>query len=218
MKQGFWNVVAGCLLLVITLLFALPGTAHAEETPVTVPLAYVVNLSNWGPTTATGTALVWRVEAEVQVRVQGLPVLNHQLYAVWLVNPQAGQFLTVGRFNVAADGTAELDVSLPGSLPDGYDLVLITVQPDPEAVHTQPSELRSIAGYFAGNSAVQRQVTHLPDTGAHAIHPPFESGNTVKPAVTYSSWLFAVPLALVGMVFFARRLRLQRRYRQQHSQ
>ena len=160
------------IILVTLSLGALGGVlgwstvAHAEETPVNVPLAYVPNLSNWGPTTAIGTASVWSKDAEVRLKVQGLPVLTTQVYAVWLVDPRAGHFLAVGRFNVGTDGTAQLDVSLPGSLPQGYTMVLITVQPDPEANHATPSTLYSIAGSFQGNSAVQQQIKQLPNTGS----------------------------------------------------
>lgn len=176
----------------------LPGGARAEELPITVPLTYIVNLSNWGPTTAGGTASVWRTEAEVRLSVRGLPVLQGQLYALWLVNPQAGQFLAISRFNVAADGTALLDISLPGSLPDTYTLALITVQPDPEANHSVPSHLFSIAGYFPGNSATESQIHHLPDTGSAAAN----QAGTLRPA-SADGWRTALAWALLGVAAVA---------------
>ncbi len=183
---------------------------RAEEAPVIVPLAYVPNLSNWGPTTATGTAWVWRIAAEVRLTVQGLPKLTGQVYGLWLVNPAAGVFLSVGRFNVGSDGTAQIDISMPGSVPTGISLVLITVQPDPLATNTQPSKVYSIAGSFQGNSAVLQQVNHLPDTGAHAVHPPFEtvpsaqlpppnaSDNRFVPTMTFLLLLVVLSLGYLG--------------------
>jgi len=190
----------------------LAPSARAEEAPITVPLSYIVNLSNWGPTTATGTAQVWRTEAEVRLNVAGLSVLTGQRYACWLVNMQAGAFLAVGRFNVGNDGTATLDVSMQGSVPDGYTTVLITVQPDPETKQGTPSKLYSIAGFFPGNAAIQHQVQHLPDTGQYAEHPPFESAiQPDKPAPTTTgssaNLLPYVPLALgiASIIFVMRR-------------
>lgn len=192
----------GLLVALFALTQGLLSTpSRAEELPITVPLSYIVNLSNWGPTTATGTAQVWQQEAEVRVTVAGLPVLSGQLYAVWLVNTQAGKFLPVGRFNVAPDGTATLDVSMQGSLPDGYNTVLITVQPDPETAHNVPSKLYSIAGFFPGNSAIQHQVKYLPDTGAKAEHPPAETATTAPPAS--HNHLLTVGLLVLSALGFA---------------
>ncbi len=213
--MGWHRLVAMFILLVgFALWLRAPAqVARAEEAPITVPLSYIVNLSNWGPTTATGTAQVWRTEAEVRLNVAGLPVLTGQSYACWLVNQQAGAFLAVGRFNVGDDGTATLDVSMPGSIPDGYTTVLITVQPDPETKKGTPSKLYSIAGFFPGNAAIQHQVQHLPDTGQYAAHPPFESTiqpdnpSTAKPAESSASLLPYVPLALgvASIIFVMRR-------------
>jgi hypothetical protein len=163
-------MMLGFLLCIAALL---PTVARAEEAPVDVPLSYIANFSNYGPTTATGTAEVWRKDAEVRLVVNGLPQLSTQKYACWLVNQQAGSFLTVGRFNVSSNGSAVIDVTLHGSLPAGYTMVLITVQPDPDTSTTTPSKLYSIAGYFQGNAPVATKVVHLPDTGVNAEHPTF---------------------------------------------
>jgi hypothetical protein len=217
-RMGWRHLLSGLVLLIGLALWLgmWAPAARAEESPITVPLSYVVNLSNWGPTTATGTAQVWRTEAEVRLNVAGLPVLTGQRYACWLVNTQAGAFLAVGRFNVGNNGAATLDVSMPGSVPDGYSTVLITVQPDPETKKGTPSKLYSIAGFFPGNAAIQHQVQHLPDTGQYAEHPPFESTiqpdnptstTAVKPVGSGANLLPYVPLALgiASIIFVMRR-------------
>ncbi len=158
------------------------GAAHAEEKPITVPLSYIANLSNTGATTATGSADVWSTYAEVRLTTQGLTVLpKGQTYALWLVNPSAGRFLPVGRFAVDRTGAATLDVSMKGSLAVGYSLVLVTVQPDPQTDTHAPSSRYAIVGFFPQNSAIQQQVKHLPDTGQHAEHPPFEPASAIVP-------------------------------------
>jgi hypothetical protein len=104
-----------------------------------------------------------------------------QIYALWLVNPTAGRFLPVGRFAAAQDGSAALDVSLKGSVPDGFSLVLVTVQPNPQADTATASNKYAIVGFFPQNTAIQQQVKHLPDTGEHAQHPPFEPASAIVP-------------------------------------
>lgn len=209
-------LIVGLVAIAATGLFCLAPVARAEEAPVNVPLAYIPNLSNWGPTTAVGTASVWRIDAEVRLSVQGLPVLAQQVYGLWLVNPQAGRFLAVGRFNVGGDGTAQLDVSLPGSVPDGYSMVLITVQPDPEPKHSVPSALYSIAGSFQGNTTAKQQIQHLPDTGTHAQHPPFAqpAQPTPTPTLNLGEWL-ALLLGLLSLLFVALKTK-KRRYDDPH--
>jgi hypothetical protein len=182
-----WHMLAAGILLAGVVLLLSPISAQAEETPITVPLAYVVNYSNYGPTTATGTAEVWRNDAEVRLYVDGLPVLSNQKYQCWLVNQKAGTFLQVGSpFNVSSNGSAVVDVALHGSLSSDYNMVLITIQPDPDITPGTPSKKYSIAGYYQGNSAVQQQVQHLPDTGANAEHPPFEQ-QQISPGKTVNA-------------------------------
>lgn len=212
MQRKRWLALAGALALVAAL--ALVGEpARAEERPITVPLSYIVNLSNTGATTATGTAEIWRTEAEVKLTVQGMtPLPANANYAVWLVNPQTGTFLPVGRFTVSATGNALSDVSLAGSLPSGLSMVLVTVQPHPDPHQTVASSKYSIIGFFPGNTAIQHQVHNLPDTGQYAQHPPWETNITpdapaAPPAPTSPPWLPFAPLALalLSLIFVTRR-------------
>ncbi len=202
------HLIALLAALLVALLIAGLGrsVARAEETPVAVPLTYVAGLSNWGPTTASGSAEVWLIEAEVRLHVSGLPVLNNQLYDCWLVDQSTNRFLNIGRFNVGGDGTALVDFVLKGSLPAEYNLVLVTVQPASGGTSSPPSTIYSIAGYFPGNVAKQHQVQHLPDTGANAQHPPFEFPATARPGKA-PLWLALIPLiaAIVSFGLIMRR-------------
>ena len=198
---------------------ALPASpAHAEEKPIQVPLSYIVNLSNTGSPTAIGTAEVWLTYAEVRFTAQGLlPLPAGSTYALWLVDPHAGHFIPIGRFNVSSTGTTMMDVSLAGSIAPNYTMVLVTVQPDPEPHHNVPSNKYVIEGFFPGNSAMQHQVKYLPDTGQYAQHPPFET--TITPddpapaATSKNPWLPMAPLglALLSFGFVFRRAAQKRR-------
>jgi hypothetical protein len=210
--KTYWVIVASILVAALALIGA---PAHAEERPIDVPLSYIINLCNTGSPTAVGTAEVWQTEAEVKLTVQGLdPLRSGQIYALWLVNPQAGHFLPVGRFQVSAAGSALIDVSMQGSLDPAYSMVLVTVQPDPDPHRGVPSSNYVIAGFFPGSQAVQKQVKYLPDTGQYAQHPPFETtitpDNPPAPASTAQTtprWLAYAPLlvALLSIAFVTRR-------------
>ena len=202
------RMLLGAAIMLLALVVWPTSAALAEEKPITVPLSYIANLSNTGATTATGTAEIWRIDAEVRLTTQGMMILPAgQVYALWLVNPQAGRFLPVSRFNVASDGSASLDVSLQGSIADTYTLVLVTVQPDPQSNHSVPSAKYAIVGFFPGNAAIQQQVTQLPDTGQYAQHPPFEPASAIVPdnpapaSGDGNPWLPAVPLAVAALSF-----------------
>jgi hypothetical protein len=213
MLRMFGMLIFGLGLLVWPL-----GAVYAEEKPIAVPLSYIANLSNTGVATATGMASVWRTDAEVRLTVQGLAVLpTGQTYAVWLVNPSAGRFLSVGRFAVASNGSATVDVSLKGSIAADYSLVLVTVQPDPQTDTHTPSNKYAIVGFFPQNTAIQQQVKHLPDTGQNAEHPPFEPASAIVPEVSSAAGsdknpgMVAVPLAIAALsiAFVLRRTRVR---------
>jgi hypothetical protein len=197
--QNLLCVALAIIIACFITLFLQKTMVSAEETPMSVSLSYVANLSNWGPKTATGAAEIWRNDAEVRLRVDGLTQLKGQAYSCWLANIQDGKFVLVGRFNVSANGSAVIDVTLKGSFPNGYTTVLITVQPEPDPQSDKPSQMYSIAGFFPGTSA-QERPTVLPSTGRFAEQPPFEtqplsSESQVKQAGS-PHWL---PLAMLGI-------------------
>jgi hypothetical protein len=216
MARKCWPMwLVGCALAVVLALGSVP--ARAEEQPITVPLSYITNLSNFGATTAVGSAEIWRQEAEVKLSVQGMTVLPaNEAYGVWLVDMQHGTFELVGRFHVSQTGAALLDESLPGSIADNYSLLLVTVQPQPDPHPNVPSTRFSVAGFFPGNTAIQQQVHNLPDTGQYAQHPPFETVITPDAPATPVGpppWLPYAPLAigLLCILFVTRRTLSKRR-------
>lgn len=135
------------LLLLLALAATPSGTARANGVPVPVTLSYV-DLSNWGPRDAQGVAELIFAEGIVRVQASGLPRLEGKQYQGWLVNSQVGDAISAGRFN--ADGTGA--VSYRGTLPPiadfGFDLFIITVEPEPDDA-PQPTVDRSIGGYFS---------------------------------------------------------------------
>jgi Na+(H+)/acetate symporter ActP len=133
--------------LVTALLIAAPGLARANGVPVSVDLAYI-DLSNWGPQDATGTAELIFAEGIVRIDADGLPLLQDSLYQAWLVNSEAGDAISAGRFNASAAGHVSYEGTLPPIADFGFDLLILTVEPEPDDA-PQPTEQRSIGGYFS---------------------------------------------------------------------
>ena len=133
--------------LVTALLIAAPGLARANGVPVSVDLAYI-DLSNWGPQDATGTAELIFAEGIVRIDADGLPLLQDSLYQAWLVNSEAGDAISAGRFNASAAGHVSYEGTLPPIADFGFDLLILTVEPEPDNA-PQPTEQRSIGGYFS---------------------------------------------------------------------
>jgi hypothetical protein len=214
--QNLLCVTLAIIIASFITLFLQKNNVSAEETPMSVSLSYVANLSNWGPKTATGAAEIWRNDAEVRLRVDGLTQLQNQAYSCWLANLQDGKFVLVGRFNVSANGSAVMDVTLKGSFPNGYTTVLVTVQPEPDSQSDKPSQLYSIAGFFPGTSA-QQKPTVLPSTGRYAEQPPFATQSLVEKSQVVQNgvphWLsFAMlGISILSLAFVIRRQRTIRR-------
>lgn len=125
----------------------MPGTAEANGVPVPVDLAYI-DLSNWGPEDATGSAELMFAEGILRLQASGLQRLSGRLYQVWLVNSEAGDAISAGRFNADAAGNVAYTGSLPPISDFGFDLLILTVEPEPDDA-PQPTEDRSIGGYFS---------------------------------------------------------------------
>ncbi|MDO9444009.1 MAG: anti-sigma factor, partial [Dehalococcoidia bacterium] len=134
------------LALVGTMLIP-SGTALANGVPVPVALKYI-DLSNWGPEDASGNAELMFAEGILRLEASGLERLSGRLYQVWLVNSEAGDAISAGRFNAAADGSVDFTGTLPPLSDFGFDLLILTVEPEPDDA-PQPTEDRSIGGYFS---------------------------------------------------------------------
>jgi len=143
---GFLAIGAS-MLVGAAMLIAASGTARANGVPVTVNLAYI-DLSNWGPQDAKGSAELIFAEGIVRIEADGLPMQQDALYQAWLVNSEAGDAISAGRFNASASGRVSYRGSLPPIADFGFDLLILTVEPDPDNA-PQPTEQRSIGGYFS---------------------------------------------------------------------
>lgn len=137
------TVIAGIALLVA----ALPTTVRANGVPTPVNLSYI-DLSNWGPRGASGVAELIFAEGIVRVQATGLLQLDGKQYQGWLVNSQAGDAISVGRFNADGGGKVAFKGTLPPIANFGFDLFIITVEPEPDDA-PQPAADRSIGGYFS---------------------------------------------------------------------
>jgi len=135
------------VLLALLCALAPSAIARANGVPMTVALKYM-ELSNYGPKEATGAAELLFAEGIVRVNATGLPALTNQRYQGWLVNSEQGDAISAGRFNADADGRVAFQGTLPPISNFGFDLFIITVEPEPDDA-PQPSASRSIGGRFS---------------------------------------------------------------------
>lgn len=145
--RRFWMLllaVAAAGLLAVLGPFA--GTARSNGVPTLVELSYI-DLSNSGPEDASGVAELIFAEGIVRIDATGLPMLTDERYQGWLVNSEAGDAISAGRFNASADGVVDYEGVLPPIADFGFDLFILTVEPEPDDA-PQPTEQRSIGGYF----------------------------------------------------------------------
>lgn len=169
------RVTAGLALgvLAITVLVQTPTPGRANGVPTFVDLRYIEGLSNWGPQDATGRLELSFAEGYAKVRAERLPQLERERYQAWLVNSQTNAAISAGRFNADASGSAVLDGTLPLITDFGFDLFILTVEPEPDDA-PQPTGRRAIGGRFALASSHEGQrptgdVTNRgtqPSTGA----------------------------------------------------
>jgi len=171
--------IGASMLLGVTMLIAVPGTARANGVPVTVNLAYI-DLSTWGPQDATGTAELIFAEGIVRIEADGLPMQEDAVYQAWLVNSEVGDAISAGRFNASPSGRVSYEGTLPPIADFGFDLLILTVEPEPDNA-PQPTEQRSIGGYFSllGVAGVDGQGG---ETQGGSLQAPASLPNTGDPA------------------------------------
>lgn len=122
--------------------------AHANGVPTLVSLAYIPELSNWGPESATGEVELIFAEGFVRLAADGLPPLTAERYQGWIVNSQTNDAISVGRFNANLDGEVQFEGTLPPLADFGFDLFIVTVEAEPDDA-PQPTANRSIGGRFS---------------------------------------------------------------------
>ncbi len=172
-----WSLPAAIAVFVLVSLslFTSSERAEANGVPTLVELRYLEDLSNWGPKDATGELELSFAEGFARVKATGLQRLTGESYQGWLVNSETNDAISIGRFNAGAAGAVSYEGTLPPIADFGFDLFIVTVEPDPDDA-PQPHSQRSIGGYFdmVGPSAadgstpsdVSTAPTQLPNTGA----------------------------------------------------
>ena len=173
--------------LLLALVFAAVGASQAtgvraNGAPIKVVLSYLVEVSNFGNTSATGIAEIVMREGEIKVAATGLQPLDRQVYHIWLVNTSTGDAFDGGPVRPNQGGQVNAINVLPGEIPDKrYSLAVLTVE-EPSGVGQRPSDLRSIAGYVQsapppGEGQLPRD---LPNTGGDLpVEPARMSGDPV---------------------------------------
>ncbi len=124
------------------------AVARANGVPTIVELAYLDGLSTWGPEDATGELEISFAEGYARLRTFGLPELLGRVYQGWIVNSESYDAISVGRFNANAEDEIAFEGALPTITEFGFDLFIITVEPDPDDA-PQPTGDRSIGGRFS---------------------------------------------------------------------
>jgi len=138
-------IAAGIIMAMALSVFRV--VVRANGAPVDVFLNYIPGTSTWGPSSATGHAVVAIGEGEVRLETKGLPHLKDERYQVWLERADTGELISVGLFNSDESGRGELHV-LSDDLPyTQYRAMWITVEPLPDP-DPAPSAKRALVGRF----------------------------------------------------------------------
>ncbi len=124
------------------------SVARANGVPTIVELSYLDGLSTWGPEDATGELEISFAEGYARLSTFGLPQLPGRVYQGWIVNSESYDAISIGRFNADAEDEVAFEGALPTITEFGFDLFIITVEPDPDDA-PQPTGDRSIGGRFS---------------------------------------------------------------------
>ena len=124
------------------------AVARANGVPTIVELSYLDGLSTWGPEDATGELEISFGEGYARLSTFGLPALPGRVYQGWIVNSESYDAISIGRFNADAADEVAFEGTLPTITEFGFDLFIITVEPDPDDA-PQPTGDRSIGGRFS---------------------------------------------------------------------
>jgi hypothetical protein len=187
------------------LLLLSPARAVANGVPIAVPLAYIEGLSNWGPTDATGTVELSFAEGYARLDALGLPKLDSERYQGWIVNSESNDAISIGSFNADASEAIAYEGVLPVIADFGFDLFIITVEPDPDDA-PQPTADRSIGGRFT----LLGQVPGDGGTPGDVQTSPTQLPNTGDPTLVTDVARLSLLLAAIGLSLFIG-LRLGRR-------
>ncbi len=193
---------------------------RANGAPVDVFLNHIPGVSNWGPPSASGRAVVAVGEGEVRLETKGLPRLKDERYQVWLERADTGELISVGLFNSDSEGKGELHVLLDDLPYTEYRAMWITVEPSPDP-DAAPSAKRSLVGRFP-NMQLAKEALLQPatdgvsagtsargGTGGDGPRPEFLPVTGGTPEARDGASLLPLSLLVVGVVavvaWYARR-------------
>ncbi len=197
-----WRALRWISVLVVLTMWLAPATpSYANGAPVDIYLSYLPGVSNWGPQTAKGHAVVAVGDGEVSLEVQGLPKLKNEHYEAWLESRAERKLYSVGKFKMGDDGIGRLQVLLDTLPYQEYRMLLITVEPEPDP-SPEPDARRSIAGLFP-NTAVIQTTKELTDT-VQIETPPY----LPVTGINLTRWAVVLAAFVAGMLTGAGLLRL----------
>jgi Anti-sigma-K factor rskA len=114
------------------------------ERSITVFLGFSDH-TNFGPETATGTAVIDTPTGRVELSVAGMPPLGGERYEGWLRGGGEDP-LSLGTFDTSEQGAASMVVTLGDLREATFERVVITVEPDPDPDPDRPDVRETISG------------------------------------------------------------------------
>ncbi len=145
MKPLKWPIY---IIAAIVCSIILSVSVSANGAPVKIFLNYLPELSNYGPTTASGVAMVSIGEAWVEIEAEGMEQLDGAQYEAWLATADNAQMISVGTFNGNADGQVKYNAEFDDIPVLEYRFLMISVEPIPDPNPAEADARRSIAGVF----------------------------------------------------------------------
>lgn len=199
------------------------GVARANGLPTVVLLSYIEGLSTWGPQDARGEVEISFSEGYARIEATGMPALNGDtVYQGWIVNSESNEGVSVGRFNAGADGSISFEGLLPEIEQFGFDLFIITVEPNPDTA-PQPTSDRAIGGYFSlvgpspNESTLEADTLQTPSVQTPSVQTPSELPATGDPALaTDIARISLIAAAIAVSLIFA--VQVARRRSQEHGE
>ena len=174
--------------------------ASANGAPIKIVLTYLPDVSNWGPTNATGVAEVVKKEGQVTLSVVGLATLKEGSYTGWLMNTKSKEALKVVEFNTDQAQVAKAKAVLPAEIPDtGWNLFLVTVEGPGQGAQA-PGERKSIGGYFPDSPESMRLPGQLPKTGGDDAQSTTQPSQSAPAPRQQANGNNTVTFAVIGIV------------------
>jgi hypothetical protein len=203
-NRGVWmfrNIkpVFYILIVALGLVLLTAGPVAANGAPVKIFLNYLPEFSNFGPTDASGQALVSIGEAWLELTVDGLPKLEGQQYQAWLITADTEEMVSLGTFDPDDNGHVEYNQQFDDLPIVEYRYFLITVEADPDTSPDLADERWSIAGLFPNTRVEIIQGTPTPTLPPGITATPGAPGGLpVTGMLPNSVWALSAGLLAVG--------------------